>query len=74
MSTHDMNLTAHIATLADGLSGASEMAWDAYQAGRIGEINQAIGTLMPVAEQLETYAALCKTILALHRIGKGSAA
>lgn len=73
MSKHSTNLTPHIATLAEGLATASGIAWDAYGAGRNGSANEAIGTLMPVMEQLETYTALCKTILALHRIGKGGA-
>ena len=71
MSKHLDLLTSHMATLADGLTSASNAAWDAYDAGRRGKSNEAIGTLLPVVEQLETYTALCKTILALHRIARG---
>lgn len=74
MSTdYQQTLTNLTSALADGLSTASEMAWDAYEAGRSGRVNEAIGTLLPVAEQLETYTALCKTILALHRSRKDGA-
>lgn len=73
MSIHIPELTGFIGNLADGLTTASETAWEAYEASRVGRANEAIGALLPVMEQLETYTALCKTILALHRIGKGGA-
>lgn len=63
-----------VANLADGLTSASKHAWAAFEASKLGRANEAAGALLPVMEQLETYVALCKTILALHRIGKGGAA
>lgn len=74
MSKHQTNLTPMIATLADGLTTASESAWEAFEAAKLGRHNESIGGLLPVMEQLETHTALCKTILALHRIRKGGAA
>lgn len=74
MSKTDINMTAHIGTLADGLTSASQTAWEAFEASQAGRTNEALGTLLPVMEQLETFTALCKTIIALHRIGKGGAA
>lgn len=74
MSNPETNLTPMIGNLADGLTTASEHAWEAYEASRLGRANEAIGGLLPALEQLETYTALCKTILALHRIQKGGAA
>ncbi|MCV0370220.1 hypothetical protein [Filomicrobium sp.] len=71
MSKHETNLTPMIGNLADGLTTASQSAWQAFDAAKAGRTNEAIGTLLPVMDQLETHAALCKTILALHRIGKG---
>jgi len=74
MSKHAIELTGMIGNLADGLTTASEHAWDAYEASKLGRANEAAGALLPVMEQLEIFTALCKTILALHRIGKGGAA
>jgi hypothetical protein len=75
MSTnHASDKKALFALLADGLTTASQTAWEAHHAAARGEDNEAIGTLLPVMEQLETFTALCRTILALHRIGKGGAA
>ncbi len=64
---------ALFALLADGLSTAAEAAWQAHDASARSADNEAIGTLLPVIEQLETLTALCRTILALHRIGKAGA-
>lgn len=71
MSKHETNLTPMIGNLADGLTTASQSAWQAFDVAKAGRSNEAIGTLLPVMDQLETYYALCKTILALHRLGKG---
>lgn len=73
MSKHHNHLTPLIGNLADGLTAASQDAREAFEASKGGRCNEAIGTLLPVMEQLETYTALCKTILALHRTRKGGA-
>lgn len=73
MSKHHNHLTPLICNLADGLTAASQDALEALDASQAGRCNEAIGTLLPVMEQLEIYTALCKTILALHRTRKGGA-
>ncbi|MDI4665386.1 hypothetical protein K9U40_13760 [Xanthobacter autotrophicus] len=71
MSTHHASdRKALYALLADGLYTASQTAWEAHHAAARGEDNEAIGTLLPVMEQLETFTALCRTILALRRLEK----
>ncbi|MBU1210188.1 MAG: hypothetical protein KJ587_02825 [Alphaproteobacteria bacterium] len=73
MSQYTHQLTPLIGNLADGLTTASQTAWEALDASQRGAANEAIGTLLPVMEQLETFTALCRTILALHRIRDGGA-
>lgn len=58
--------------LAEGLYTASQTARQAHHASARGEANEALGTILPVMEQLETFTALCKTIIALHRIERES--
>lgn len=74
MSTHHASDRKALYTLlADGLYTASQTAWQAHHAAARGERNEALGTLLPVMEQLETFTALCRTIIALHRIERDGA-
>lgn len=74
MSRRDaLDSKALYALLADGLHTASQTAWEAHQVAARGERNEALGTLLPVMEQLEEFTALCRTIIALHRIEREGA-
>ncbi len=60
-------ITANIALIAHRLSRASSLAREAHQAAHSGEPNLAIGTLLPVTQDLADADALLKTVLILHR-------
>lgn len=64
--TSTQSLVSLPATLRDALRNAVQLA-DA------GEVNKAIGTILPVADQLDAAVALHRTILLMHRSGNGGA-
>jgi hypothetical protein len=60
-------IEANLAALADGLTRASTLADMARQAMTEGEQNLAIGTVLPLEQELPTMTGLLTAILALHR-------
>lgn len=67
------SLVSLTATLRDTLRNAVQLAEDGADAMASGEVNQAIGTMLPVADQLDAAVALHRTIVLLHRSGHGGA-
>lgn len=67
-------IEANLAALADGLYRASTLADAARQAMAKGERNLAVGTVLPLEDELPTMTGLLTAILALHRrAGQGGA-
>ncbi len=60
-------ITANIALIEARLARASSLAREAHQAALGGEHNRAIGTLLPMTQDLADADALLKTVLILHR-------
>jgi len=60
-------IEANLAALAEGLYRASTLADAAHQAIVKGERNLAIGTVLPLDQELPTSMGLLTAILALHR-------
>jgi len=74
MTTHDtcMNaITANLAALASGLERATTLAQTARDASAGNEINLAIGTVLPLKDELPMLHGLLTAALALrHQVGK----
>lgn len=68
---HASDHKALCALLAVSLSTASQSAWQAHRAAARGKTNEAVVRLLPVMDQLDTFTALCRTIIALHRTDNG---
>lgn len=67
-------IAANLAALADGLTRSSTLADMARQAMAKGERNLAIGTVLPLEQELPTMTGLLTAVLALHRrAGQGGA-
>ena len=62
-------IAANIEALADILKSAYETAAHADTAMRMGEQNQAIGTMLDLDRQIEDALALHRASIALHRAG-----
>lgn len=60
-------IAANIALITQRLGGASTLARTAHEAAQRGEQNLAIGTLLPLEQDLGDAEALLRTILVLHR-------
>ena len=74
MSSIDTAIEANLAALAFGLREAATLAANAQAAMQKGYRNLAIGTVLPLEQDLPTYAGLLTAILALHRkAGQGGA-
>ncbi len=70
----DTAIEANLAALAFGLREAAALAAEAQTAMHKGYRNLAIGTVLPLEQDLPAYAALLTAILALHRkAGQGGA-
>ena len=68
MSSIKTALEANLAALADGLREAATLATNAHAAMHTGYgRNLAIGTVLPLEQDLPTYTGLLVAILALHR-------
>lgn len=70
MTMSTSSITASIGNLADGLTAASQTAWEAHFASSLDAPGDAVDTLMPVLAQLQTFTALCKDIIATHGLGE----
>jgi hypothetical protein len=69
MSTHIRDcIDANLVLLAERLSEAFITARDAQEAMDDGDRNRAIGTLLPLDEELRIAVALLQTIFTLHRL------
>lgn len=67
-------IEANLAALADGLTRSSTLTDMARQAMAKGERNLAIGTVLPLEQELPTMTGLLTAVLALHRrAGQGGA-
>lgn len=60
-------INANITLLEARLRRAATLAAEAREAASRGEMNLAIGTLMPAEEDINDAVALLKTVLVLHR-------
>lgn len=60
-------INANITLLEARLRHAATLAAEARDAASRGEMNLAIGTLMPAEEDINDAVALLKTVLVLHR-------
>ena len=70
MSTKDITnaaIEANLSALADGLQRAATLAYMASKAIATGHRNLAIGTVLPLEQELPTSIGLLTAILALHR-------
>jgi hypothetical protein len=69
MSTHVKDyIDANLVLLAEKLSEAFITARDAQEAMDDGDRNRAIGTLLPLEQELKLATALLETIFTLHRM------
>lgn len=77
MTTSDVTeaaIAANLSALADGLQRAGTLADTAHKAMAEGYRNLAIGTVLPLEQELPTMTGLLTAILALHRrAGQGGA-
>lgn len=74
-NTTDTAITANLAALAEGLREAATLATSAVAAMHADSRNLAIGTVLPLEQDLPTYVGLLTAILALHRrAGQGGVA
>lgn len=70
----DAAIAANLAALAEGLFRTSKLADEAYHAMQNSERNLAIGTILPLEEELPVLQGLVTACIALHRrIGRGGA-
>ena len=65
--TNTSPITTLLMVLDQQLLAASHLAKSAYEAAVTGDINLAIGTLLPAERHCEEAAALYRVILSLHR-------
>ena len=65
--THQNPITALLMVLDQQLLAASHVARCAYEASLNGDLNLAIGTLLPAERHCEEAGALFRVILSLHR-------
>lgn len=73
-TTTDTAITANLAALAEGLREAATLATSATAAMHADSHNLAIGTVLPLEQDLPTCVGLLTAILALHRrAGQGGA-
>lgn len=66
MTTHNP-VTALLMVLDQHLLAASHSAKSAYETALTGEMNLAIGTLLPAQQRIEEATALFRVIVSLHR-------
>jgi len=72
--TNNAAIEANLSALAEGLRQAASLADDARIAMSNGYRNLAIGTVLPLEQELPTFVGLMTAILALHRrAGQGGA-
>lgn len=73
LELHSSSLPLLCTVLRATLNNAAELAGMADDAMAAGKTNQAIGTLIPVEQQLDAASALLQTILVLKRCNTGGA-
>lgn len=66
-SVRDAMLTALLEVLADSLTESTALAQEAVRAATSGNVNQAIGTLLTLEDDLPAAAGLMQTILTMQR-------
>ena len=69
MTTIDIAIEANLAALAEGLDEAATLATSAHAAMHAGQRNLAVGTVLPLEQDLPAYVGLLTAILALNRKG-----
>lgn len=72
--TKPNHVTALLMVLDQQLMTASYIARCAHEAAQKGEMNLAIGTLLPAQQRIDEASALFRVILSLHRDARETAA
>lgn len=71
--TNANSITALLAVLDQRVLEASHIIKQAHEAAAGGEMNLAVGTLIPAEQYLDDAASLFRVVLSLHRDGKAGA-